>query len=198
MDRDNYNKMTSPFSKLVINNLSLQIMGTVCAIIVYVIVETLAGMHTADIVVTCIFVPAYCIAVYLNNWGTAARDHNLVLYGHIKEHRSRGFWSGLVSAVPLFVYTVIAIVFIYTKGPECYEFGIYKICAAPFILFSNFLNSRAPYLMVLYSACSPAFAALGYHNGYKEYRISDHILYKNGIKKRPGEADNLPKRRKSR
>ena len=196
MDRDNYNKMTSPFFKLILNNISLQIMITIFAILVYVVFSALSGQQTADIVVTCIFVPAYCFSIYQNNWGTALRDHNLVQYGHIQENRKRGFISGILAALPLFVYTIIAIINIYQKGPDCYEFGIYKIFAAPYILFSNFLNSRAPYLMLFYSLCSPIFAALGYYNGYREYRIWDHILYENGVKPKRKTDKNIPKARK--
>ena len=198
LDRDNYNKMTSPFFKLVLNNISLQIMITIFAILVYVIFSSLTGQATADIVVTSLFVPAYCFSIYQNNWATALRDRNLVQYGHIRENRKRGFLSGILAALPLFIYTMIAIVYIYRLGPECYEFGIYKICAAPYILFSNFLNSRAPYLMLLYSLCSPVFAALGYHNGYKEYRIWDHILYEDGVKPKRKTNNSAPKARKTR
>lgn len=198
MDRDNYNKMTSPLSRLILNNISIQIMFTILAIIIYLIVVSLTSQRTADIVVTCIFVPAYCFAVYQNNWATALRDHNLVQYGHIKENRKRGFIGGIVSALPLLIYTVITIINIYNKGADCYEFGIYKICAAPYILFSNFLCSRAPLAMLLYSVCSPVFAALGYGNGYKEYRILDHILYENGVKTKKSNNNNLPKARKKK
>lgn len=198
MDRDNYNKLTSPFSRLVLNNISIQIMISIAAIVVYMIFSALSGLKTADIVTTCLFVPLYCFAVYQNNWGTALRDHNLVQYGHIQENKKRGFLSGLISAIPLFVYTIVAIVFIYKGGPEAYEFGIYKIIFAPYILFSNYLCSRAPYLMVLYSVFSPAAAALGYHNGYKEYRILDHILYENGVKPTKSGRKDVPKRRKSK
>lgn len=195
LDRDNYNKMTSPFSRLVLTNLSIQIILSFFAILIYLFISELTSQSTADIVITCIFVPAYCFAIYQNNWGVALRDHNLVLYGHIKENKKRGYISGIVAVLPLLIYTIIAIIYIYTKGYDCYEFGIYKICAAPYILFSNYLCSRAPILMLLYSLCSPAFAALGYHNGYKEYRILDHILYENGIKSK-NKNTNLPKKRK--
>ena len=198
LDRDNYNKMSSPFFKLVLNNISLQIMITIFAILVYVIFSSLAGQRTADIVVTSIFLPAYCFAIYQNNWATALRDRNLVRYGHIRENRKRGFISGSLAARPPFVYTIVAVIYIYQSGPECYEFGIYKICAAPYILFSNFLNSRAPYLMLLYSLCSPVFAALGYHNGYKEYRIWDHILYENGVKPARKANRDTPKTRRNK
>ena len=195
-DRDNYNKMSSPFSKLILNNLSLQIMFTIGAIVIYFLVATIADSHIGGIVVTCIFVPLYCYAVYSNNWGTALRDKNLVKYGHIEENRKRGFLSGLICAIPIFVYTCFAISFAVNLGVDSVKFATYKICTAPYTLFTDYLSSRAPALMLLYSVFSPVFAALGYRNGYKEYRIWDHILYENGIKPKKGEKSNLPKARK--
>ncbi len=195
-DRDNYNKLSSPFSKLILNNLSLQVMFTIGAIVIYFLAATVSTQRTGAYIVTCIFVPLYCYAVYSNNWGTALRDKNLVKYGHIQENRRRGFQSGLICAIPIFVYTCFAVSFAVNLGVDSVQFATYKIFTAPYTLFTDLVSERAPALMLLYSVFSPAFAALGYHNGYKEYRIWDHILYENGIKPKKGEKSNLPKARK--
>ena len=107
---------------------------------------------------------------------------------------NRNVWS--IGAIPVVVYTIFAIGIAQKQGVDSEAFAAYKIFTAPYNLFTDYLSTRAPILMLLYGIFSPAAAALGYHNGYKEYRIWDHILYENGIKPRKDGRSGLPKARK--
>ena len=195
-DRDNYKSVSSSLTKLILNNISIQLMVTIGAVVLYIILRILAGTGIANLVVTCIFVPALLYAIYSNNWGTALKDKNLVQYGRLEENRYRGLISGLIGAIPVVVYTIFAIGIAQKQGVDSEAFAAYKIFTAPYNLFTDYLSTRAPILMLLYGIFSPAAAALGYHNGYKEYRIWDHILYENGIKPRKDGRSGLPKARK--
>lgn len=179
------NRLTSPFHKLVTGNLSLQVMITILAAILYAVLANFLEDFIAGAITSAIFVPAYVAMVYTFAWGAAERDRNLVLYGHMEEDKGRGLRSGLFAAVPLVLYSLIVMVLAYS-GAGVNVIGVYRICAAPFIFFVNPLIEYAPFALPLTAVFAPLAAWWGYRNGYTLYRVWDHLIYKNGVKKRRG------------
>ena len=182
---DNDNKLKSPFSRLVTGNLSIQILVTLMAIILYAVLKNFLSERVAALITTVILLPAYVWMIYTFAWGAAERERNMVLYGHMTEDRGRGLRSGLIAAVPIFLLSLIAAVLAYTGG-SANLIGIYRMCSAPFIWFVNPMIEYAPYLLPLTAVFSPLFAWWGYRNGYILYRMWDHLIYKNGVKSKRG------------
>lgn len=180
------NRRTSPFRKLVTGNLSLQLMVTVLAAIFYAVLANTLEDLAAAAITSAVFIPAYVFMIYTFYWGVAERERNLVLYGHMQEDKTRGIRAGLYAIVPLLLYSLVTIALAYS-GTGSNVIGIYRICAAPFILLINPLIEYAPFALPVVAVFSPFAAWLGYRNGSKLYRIWDHIIYKNGVKPKRGE-----------
>ncbi|MDD6273654.1 MAG: hypothetical protein PUA86_02975 [Clostridiaceae bacterium] len=191
------NRRTSPFHKLVTGNLALQVMVTILAAILYAVLANFMGDLAAGAITSAIFIPAYVSMIYTFYWGTAERERNMVLYGHMKEDKSRGLHSGLFSVIPLAIFTLVAIVLAYA-GAGANVIGIYRICTAPFLLLVNPLLEYAPFALLVLLVFSPLASWWGYQNGYNLYRVWDHLIYKNGVKPRRGaKRETGPRKRKN-
>lgn len=177
------NRLTSPFRKLVTGNLSLQVMVTILAAILFAVLTNFLDDITAAAITSAIFIPAYVAMIYTFAWGVAERERNMVLYGHMQEDKGRGLRSGLWAAVPLVVCSIIVMILAY-MGRGTTFIGIYRICTAPFLLFVNPLIEYAPFALPITAIFAPFASWWGYRNGYVLYRFWDHLIYKDGIKKR--------------
>ena len=188
-------RMKSPFRKLVTGNLSLQIMITILAAILYAVLANFLEEFVAGAITSTVFIPAYVAMLYTFAWGVAERERNLVLYGHMEEDKGRGLRSGLIAAVPLALYSLVVIILAYS-GTGMNAIGVYRICTAPFVFFVNPLIEYAPFALPLTAVFAPLAAWWGYHNGYVLYRMWDHLIYKNGVKPRRGaKRQNGPRAR---
>lgn len=189
------NRRTSPFYKLVTGNLSLQVMLTILAAILYAVLANYLDDFPAGAITSGIFIPVYVAMIYTFAWGVAERERNMVLYGHMEEDKSRGLRSGLFAAIPLALYSLVTTVLAY-MGTGTNVIGVYRICAAPFIFVVNPLIEYAPFALLLTALFSPLAAWWGYCNGYRLYRMWDHLIYKNGVRKRRGaRRENGPRTR---
>ena len=177
------NRLYSPFRKLITGNLSIQMMVTVLAAIVYAVLTYFWNAAMGGLITSVIFIPTYFSMLYTFYWGVAERERNMVLYGHMKEDLHRGVKAGIYAALPIGLYSLlIAILALLGRGANA--IGIYRICAAPFIGLVNPLIEYFPLGILLVAVFSPLAAAWGYHNGYRLYRMWDHLIYKDGVKKR--------------
>ncbi|MBE6936455.1 MAG: hypothetical protein E7458_08155 [Ruminococcaceae bacterium] len=177
------NRLSSPFRKLITGNLSIQMMVTVLAAIVYAILAYFWDAGMGGLITSVIFIPTYFSMLYSFYWGTAERERNMVLYGHMKEDPARGLRSGMYAALPIGVFSLLtAVLALLGRGGNV--IGIYRICAAPFIGFVNPLIEYFPLGILIVAVFSPLAAMWGYHNGSRLYRMWDHLIYKDGVKKR--------------
>lgn len=179
------NKLKSPFYKLVTGNLSIQVMITLLAIICYAALTRFLSERISALITTVVFLPAYVWMIYTFAWGAGERERNMVLYGHMTEDKSRGIRSGLIAAVPVFLFSLITAV-LALSGRGGNVIGVYRMCTAPFIWLVNPLIEYTPYALVLTAVFSPLFSWLGYRNGYVLYRMWDHLIYKDGVKTKRG------------
>lgn len=177
------NRLKSPFRKLVTGNLSLQVMVTVLAAILFAVLTNFLDDMAAAAITSVMFIPAYVAMIYTFTWGIAERERNMVLYGHMEEDKSRGWRSGLCAAIPLAAYSVVTMVLAY-MGTGASVIGVYRICTAPFLIFVNPLIEYAPFALPVTAFFAPFASWWGYRNGYILYRVWDHLIYKDGIKKR--------------
>ena len=187
MDEKNIpeNRRRSPFYKLVTGNLSIQVLLTILAAILYAVLVNFLDELPAGIITSGIFIPAYMAMIYTFAWGTAESERNMVLYGHMKEDQSRGLRSGLCAVIPLVLYSFVAMTLAY-MGTGANAIGVYRICTAPFILFVNPLIEYAPFALPVTAVFAPFSAWWGYRNGYRLYRVWDHLIYKDGVKPKRG------------
>lgn len=189
------NRRTSPFRKLVTGHMSIQVIVTVMAAIAYVVLQQFLDLGRAAAITSAIFIPMYVSMTYTFCWGAAERERNMVKFGHMEEDLTRGWRSGLYSVIPLLVFSIVVIVLAYT-GNGSNIIGIYRICTAPFLSFVNPLIEYAPFALPVTVIFAPLAGWWGYHNGNRLYRVWDHILYKDGIKKKRKNS-NEPRARRT-
>ena len=190
------NQRKSPFYKLVTGNLSIQIIVTLLAVILYAVLMNFLQERTSALIVSAIFIPMYSIMIYTFAWGNAERERNMVLYGHMEEDLNRGLRSGILAVVPILLFSLIVIILAYA-GAGANVIGVYRMCTAPFLVFVNPMIEYTPFLIPFVAVFSPFFSWWGYRNGYALYRVWDHLIYKDGVK--PGRGvrrDNGPRSRR--
>ena len=151
------NRLLSPFRKLVTGNFAQQVIVTIFAAILYAILANYLDEMTAGAITSAIFIPVYIVIIYVFCWGVAERERNMVLYGHMEEDRSRGLRSGIFAAIPVAFFSIVTMIFCYA-GSNSNIIGIYRICTAPFIFFSNLFIDHAPVALLLLALFAP-FAA---------------------------------------
>lgn len=182
------NRLKSPFYKLVTGNLSIQIVVTVLAVLLYAVLSQFIAERLAAGITTLILLPLYAVMIYTFAWGAAERERNMVLYGHMQEDLGRGLRSGLYAALPVFCFSLLVLILAYA-GKGANLIGIYRMCTAPFIWFVNPMIEYTPFLLPLTAFVSPLFSWWGYRNGHRLYRVWDHLIYKDGIKTKNGSRN---------
>ena len=182
--------MTSPFWHLV-----LRAFNTYTYAIVFTLVPLFAGIAlfkdnttAAHLLSTILGVAMHAMLTYTTFWGTAERDRNLVLYGHIKEDKWRAVKASLCASIPLFLLTVLAVLNTYFVFlPQSFT-PIYRICTLPYLYFVT-AATTAPVpgtaALLLIVLPGPIMAGWGYYNGYRLFRLRDKIIYKS----KPREKD---------
>lgn len=171
-------EMTSPFHKVVTNFITIRIIAVAVALLLMVAIAGIFDTVWTQIICTLIGVYVYVSMLYSTSWGIAERERNLVKFGHIKEDKLRGLRAGLYSSIPLFVFTVIAIIQSYTNIMPEWVLPVYRFITCPFIGFVVlFLENNISFLLLLLCAVAPISTWLGYKNGYALYRFTDKIMY---------------------
>ena len=180
------NRMTSPFYKMVIRVLLMQLLAMLLTLLIFLSVGSFLNEVWTSIICTVIGCYLYGIFIYANHWVTAERDRNLVLYNHIEKDMSRGLRSGLFAVIPTAILTVLAILQCYINISD-FILPFFKLWMLPFIGFINIFEDFFPPLMLLLCAITPFCAWFGYRNGYKLQRITDKIIYAG--KRKPRSRD---------
>ncbi|MEA4824957.1 MAG: hypothetical protein VB111_12735 [Clostridiaceae bacterium] len=182
------NKMTSPFKYLVIRAVNTYIYSVVISLIPLVICTAYLTETATTLIVSAVGMPLMFLFTYIAFWGTAERDRNLVLFGHIKEDKNRALRAAVYTAVPLAVLTLLAVANTYVPFLPNMFTVVYRICTLPFIFFVNAATTAASpfsWLLILICAYMPFAAWLGYYNGYNLIRLMDRLVYK----QKPREKD---------
>ncbi len=180
-DRPPENKLKSPFYKMVIRCLNMQVYATTIALVPFVGFNSFMSAEWAAFLTSLIGLLLYYLLLYTVNWATAERDRNLVLYQHIREEKARGLRAGAYAAVPLFVMTLLALIQLWTGALGDVYMVVYRLIFLPFIFFINLAqNNPGPGAVLLLLTCAlcPFSSWLGYRNGYKLLRLMDRIVYK--------------------
>jgi len=177
------NRMTSPFYKMVLRIITMQLLSSLLILIVFLSLGSFLDEVWTAVICTVIGSYLYCVFIYANHWVTAERDRNLVLYKHIEKDMSRGLRSGIYAAIPTAVFTVFAVLQCYIQISD-FILPLYKIWMLPFIGLINLFEDFFPPLMLLLCVITPFWAWFGYRNGYKLLRITDNIIYKGNKKPR--------------
>ncbi|MGI6335549.1 MAG: hypothetical protein ACOXZM_00530 [Eubacteriales bacterium] len=177
-EQNEANKMKSPFHHLVIRAFNTYTYSVIVSLVPLLVCTAYLTDFWTYIITTFVGMAVCFMLTYSAFWGTAERDRNLVLFGHIKEDKLRALRAALYASIPLAVLTLLYIVNVYVPFLPNWFTVAYKIFALPFLGFV--MNARPPYafLLIFICALSPLAAFLGYRNGYNLVRIMDRILYK--------------------
>ncbi len=151
------------------------------------------GDEATVLIITLICLAIYLVLSYLEGWRRGERDHNLVLYGHMKEQKNRGFLAGLVSQIPGLICAVILLF------PSA-SFNVARLARYFYIHCNAFLVSVDDMLAagsipdILWSLCYflPAVipvvvVGIAYRLGYRSFRILDKLMWK----KPDGKRENI-------
>lgn len=182
------NKMTSPFKYLIIRAINTYAYAVVVSLIPLVICSAFLSETLSSLIVSAVGMFLMFFLTYTAFWGTAERDRNLVLFGHIKEDKYRALRAALYVTVPLAVMTVLAIINTYVPFLPNWFTVVYRVITLPFLFFvTSATSAPSPYswLLILICGYMPLAAWLGYHNGYNLIRLMDRLIYK----QKPREKD---------
>ena len=186
---DANNKMTSPFGHLLLRAFNTYTYAVVVCLLPLVLASNWLGETATALIVTGFGLVLLFILTYSTFWGTAERDRNLVLFGHMKEDRWRALRAACYSMIPLAVMTILAVADAYAGGflPDWFKV-VYRVVSLPFVFFvRTATDAPGPFswLLILICGWTPFAAWFGYRNGTKLIRLMDRIVYK----QKPRERD---------
>jgi len=175
------NHPTSPMKYMVIRTINTYIYAVLISLVPLVVGTRFFEEKGAQILTTAVGMLVLFALTYSVFWGTAERDRNLVIYGHLKENKLRGVQGAALGMIPLAFLVVLVIVNTYVPFFPTWLTVVSRIVLLPFSFFLR-AASDAPtafsWMLILICAWSPLAAWYGYHNGYALIRLMDKILYK--------------------
>ncbi|MBQ2781199.1 MAG: hypothetical protein IJF42_06545 [Clostridia bacterium] len=133
----------------------------------------------------CMLLLLVCMC-YSDMWTLGDKDNNNVNLGRMAEDKLYGLKVGLLASVPSFITFVLLV--ISKCGGLTDKFIVwYRLLNMPSIMplmlitdSANETSAISAWLLIPIFALLlivPAFCALGYFLGYKEYSLSEHFLY---------------------
>ena len=179
---DANNKMTSPFGHLLLRAFNTYTYAVVICLLPLVLASNWLGETATALIVTGVGIILLFILTYSTFWGTAERDRNLVLFGHMKEDRWRALRATCYSMIPLAVMTILAVADAYAGGflPDWFKV-VYRVVSLPFVFFvRTATDAPGPFswLLILICGWTPLAAWYGYRNGYTLVRLLDRLVYR--------------------
>lgn len=186
-------KITSPFKlgiKAFCSYLASAIIATIAILVVMSISEAawakVLGQLLALFIVGC--------SVYTCIWRDGSSDYNRVKFGHMKYDKYKGLRAGLCAAIPQLVMWLAMIVckLIHVNFAPAYKiFNFYLMnflnwlfgdigMTIETISMGNILLSGITLLII------PAAAFPAYIIGYRQFSVSEQLIYKN-LKKKPAK-----------
>ena len=176
------NVMKSPFKYLVYRALNTYSYAIVICLLPLVVGARFFGDLGTAALISAVGMPVLFILTYCTFWGTAERDRNLVLFGHMKEDKLRALRAACYTMIPLAILTLLAVINAYAGGfmPDWFTL-VYRVIAMPFMLFVRLaLDSPGPFswLLILICGWTPLAAWYGYRNGYTLVRLLDRLVYR--------------------
>ena len=125
--------------------------------------------------------------VYPNLWHLGAKDSNLVRFKHQEEDNLKGLKIGAVSQIPAFLLWVATLIFAFGVKPAL-PTALYRFINCNFYSFIQVVFGSAQtlgelktvqlILLLLPLAVVMFIAWLGYFLGYKDFSISEKLIYK--------------------
>jgi hypothetical protein len=182
MNKNDNPGMSSPFHKLVTGSLSIQVIATVFAAVVYAVSANNMSALSAELITSCVFIPVYMMMIYTFFWGVGERERNMIKYGRMEEDKTRGLRAGVYAAIPVGIIAVLASFMLYFADDSGIV-GVFRLCAAPLILIVNYFLVLAPFALLLVAVFPVAAAYFGYRNGMNVFRLWDKLIYKDGVNK---------------
>ena len=179
------NHPTSPFRYMVLRTINTYIYAILICLLPLVIGTRFLTNEESDIgtqlLTTAVGMIVLFGLTYSTFWGTAERDRNLVIFGHMKEDKWRPVYGALVGMIPLAVVILLLVVHIYVPFMPDWFDVICRIVLLPFILFTRHATdypSAFSWALIFVTLWSPLAAYCGYYNGYHLIRLMDKLVYK--------------------
>ncbi|MGI6577603.1 MAG: hypothetical protein ACOX1Q_06120 [Eubacteriales bacterium] len=117
--------------------------------------------------------------MYTEMWRSGQQDRNLMNFGHLADDRFRGLKASLLSQIPGFLLSVLALISRLTDSLSTFFVSAYKLFYAPFVDLIWFAEQATPLLFPLFTLITPVVVHIGYLLGYKGYAVSDKFYKKN-------------------
>ncbi|MGI5936238.1 MAG: hypothetical protein ACOX7I_05520 [Oscillospiraceae bacterium] len=172
--KNSENRLKSPIFALVLRIWTVHVFTVVIYLFILLILVPIFGDNTALFVASVVTPIAYLLLTYLDAWRAGERDHNLVLYGHIKWDRLKPAKAVLFSQLPGIFCSVLIISNVSHDYLNRFVRLFFMNMAYEIQLLSD--SFRGIYLL---PALLPFISVLpGYFLGYKGRRISDRLVYK--------------------
>lgn len=179
------NHPTSPFRYMVIRTINTYIYAALICLVPLVIGTRFLSTEESDagtlILTTIVGMLVLFGLTYSTFWGTAERDRNLVIFGHMKENKWRPVFGALVGMIPLAVLILLLVVHTYVPFMPGWFDVVCRVVLLPFILFmrrATDVPSAFSWMLIFVTLWSPIAAFCGYYNGYHLIRLMDKIIYK--------------------
>ena len=175
------NHPTSPMKHMVIRTINTYIYTILISLVPLVIGTRFFEERGAQLLTTVVGMLVLFALTYSVFWGTAERDRNLVIYGHLKENKLRGLQGALLGMIPLAILVVLVVINAYLPFFPTWLTVVSRILLLPFSFFVRTAGdtpSAFSWLLILVCGWSPFAAWYGYHNGYSLIRLMDKLIYK--------------------
>ena len=117
--------------------------------------------------------------MYTEMWRSGQQDRNLMNFGHMADDKYRGLKAALLSQIPGFLFSVLAIISRLTESLPPFFVSAYKLFYMPFVDLIWLAEQATPLLFPLFALITPAIVHLGYFLGYSGYAVSAKFYKRN-------------------
>lgn len=164
--------------KLSRNLLGISLSGSLVAVLLLVIFNSIFDSVWGKIAYTAINLVCLWLLIYRECWHEGFRDPNRVQYGHMKKFIYKGMVAGLITSIPYALSYLLYLIADLTGWNFKIFNVIFLFLFLPYRIIINLIGVPGGYVLLLLPL--PLMAELGYFFGYRRISLTRMIVYKNG------------------
>jgi CDP-diglyceride synthetase len=147
------------------------------AMLAYLTVILLVNQAWLNVLFTCLTALILWAVIYSSCWSEAERDRNRAKFGHMTKYMPKGVVSALFATIPFLIVYILYAFNMWKNSPVAY-YIVYLLFNIPYLSFVTAFKHNALALVLLLIPM-PVAAQVGYILGYRQFSISDKLIYKN-------------------
>lgn len=186
--------------RLALQVLANHFAGLVWSLLVIVLLGFAYSSAVGRILLTIVTVFFSLSFAYNACWNQAFKDRNYVKFGRMQEDRMRGLKAGLLASIPHLIIVIGYYIFRYCIGGDAFDL-VNVIARVWFLPYLELIDAAAvafPLIWILLLIPMPLACLLGYQLGYRDYSLTERLIFVNAGKKGCAYADARRKKREAR